>query len=154
MNDPNAFHYLDRETLEVVVITDEMDAGPSLLDDGLDLVEDAFSEEEWIDPEEKIIHPLLHDDCPDRIIPIHRDKTTNLLKVVRRFISGIADEKARHELLASLEGRKPLYAFRKELSYHGGLRAQWTDYKSEHYRREAEAWLRKQGIAVEMGMET
>lgn len=154
MNDPNAFHYLDRETLEVVVITDEMDIGGPGFDDGLGMIADDFGDEEWIDPEEKVIHPLLHDDCPDRIIPIHRDKTANLLRVVRRFIEGISDEKARLDLMASLEAAKPLPAFRKELSYHGGLRSQWADFKAEHYRVEAEAWLRKQGIVIEEGMET
>jgi len=149
MNDPNAFHYLDRESLEVVVITDEMDMGTPMLDDSFAFEGEAFGDEEWIDPEEEIVHPLLHDDCPDRIIPIHRDKTANLLKVVRKFIGGIRDEKARLDLLASLDTPKPLHAFRRELAFHGGLRGQWADYKAHHYQKVAEKWLRDQGIIIE-----
>ncbi|GAB4404883.1 MAG: hypothetical protein OHK0039_05440 [Bacteroidia bacterium] len=145
MNDTTAFHYLDREIEEVVVIADDIDyQEPVLLREATG---EAFVADEWSLDEDRTVHPLMHAECPDHIVPIHRDKTANVLRLIRRFVADkVQDPQTAEALLLAIEEPHPLRAFRKELTYHAGLRTLWHDFQSEHYRHQAAEWLHQQGI--------
>lgn len=141
MNNPQSSHVLDRVTLEITTVTDEIPESMSWSD--VDMVDFEMSDE-WED--DSIVAETETTSQMDRYIPIKRDKTANLLKIVAAFIDVQKDSGRKAALKKAMDHAKPWPAFQKELTFHAGLKTQWRTFKENAYKEKARQWLITHGI--------
>jgi hypothetical protein len=135
--------YLDRETGEIVVVTEE----------DRQLVEDEEEPDLEDYPEwhrNAIAKAVQVESDPDRFLALPDKFEVHEWDMMRRFADVVDNESQRRELLHAIHGSGAFRMFRATIN-RLGLRDQWFDYRAERFRELAKAWLEDNGIAFTDG---
>ena len=141
MQNINGSYVLDLETLEVVETT---------TDNRYETDHVAIGEESWdLLPEWAQNAPpvsMLTEHQPDRFIAIPRISQKEMKALMVQFARQVKDDSTGKKMERSLNSRKPLQSFKKELSFHTGYRTEWLDFKQKFGLKQAKKWIKEQGL--------
>lgn len=130
-------HYLDLETGEVVMVTDEirryLEEPPDrpLLD----------WQQEWVELAERV-----EAGYGSRYISVPQDDSRQGYRDMERFIGSVQDDHLREQLWLAISGRGAFRYFKDVLADHPRERERWLDFKNEQVRRRVLDWLESIGI--------
>lgn len=150
--------YLDLESGEVVLITDEMrgeyDKFCATLSDGWEERPEAFdaaleyyNTHDWIKDEIRRIDRV-EVGFGTRFIRIPRIEAGDAYRDMEDFISTIGDEGLQDTLSDAIRGRGAFRRFKDALGYFPRERERWFKFKDERVRAYMLDWLKAEGIEI------
>ncbi|RMG19698.1 MAG: hypothetical protein D6730_21045 [Bacteroidetes bacterium] len=136
-----ASFFLDKETLEVLSITEDMRYTYELVTED----EDALDETpDWM---QDAIQPMfLMEKDPERFIPIDRIPSSDAFREMQAFVEEVDDLEVQHHLANSLRQPKPFRRFKDALLDYPEYRECWFEYRDAYEKELAKEWLIDHGI--------
>ena len=132
--------YLDRETGEVLMVTD----------DDLDLAEgEDVDPIEFPDPEIAEIAVAIHEGSP-RYVAVDPVPSHHGFRIMEDFVATLPDGAAHRELSRALDRRRPFRSFKDALHGFPDVREAWFRYQERRMLKEARGWLEVEGIDAEL----
>jgi hypothetical protein len=153
---PDLHYYLDLETGEVAMVSDETRgdleaiyedlAGGEDLDDAV--VAAAIGQREVPDWQKEL---LLEADRVERgyetrFVEIPRDETHEAYRDMEEFIPTVADRRLRERLYDAIDGHGAFGRFKQVLSSHDEVRERWFVFRDARLRERIVAWLAEEGF--------
>ncbi|HZS86480.1 MAG TPA: UPF0158 family protein [Chloroflexota bacterium] len=153
---PELHYYLDLETGEVAMVSDETRgeleaiyedlAGGEEVDEAV--VAAAIGRREVPDWQKEA---LLEADRVERgygtrYVAVPRDETHAAYRDMEEFISSVADQRLQERLSDAIDGRGAFGRFKRVLSAHDEERERWFAFKDARLRERIVAWLADEGI--------
>jgi len=129
--------YLDLETGEVVMLTDEM---RYYWEEPPDRPLKEW-EQEWVELAERV-----EDGYGSRYVSVPRGDSHEGYRDMQRFISTVQDDRLREQLWRAIEGRGAFRYFKDVLADHPQERERWFDFKNERVRWRVLGWLESIGV--------
>jgi hypothetical protein len=114
-----AQHFLDLETGEIVLVSDEVGEPPEDIEDGT------------------------------RYRPIDPIESHESYQIMEDFVESLPESKLKNRLGRALDGRKPFRHFKDTLLDFPDTREAWFQFEHRAHERLAEAWCRDNGIEAE-----
>jgi hypothetical protein len=155
-NLPDARHYLDLETGQVVMVTDETqgilhDLAVEQSDQTTNASQpfahalDASELPDWQKEVVREAFQVEHGLC-ERYIEIPSLRSDEAYQDMQEFVAAIENSRIQARLEVAIEGRGVFRRFRDELAQHPRERERWFDYKRERMRARVMDWLENEGI--------
>jgi hypothetical protein len=152
-------YFLDIETGEVVVVTDELQdeldsiwAEEALTDgvepDALDRILEQRDMEGW---ERTAIRAAILSEAGgggDRYLDIPKQDSREGFMDMEEFIETVADTRLRDRLWGALRQRRPFRRFKDTLAFSNTETDRWYAFQRDRLRERMERWLRSEGISV------
>jgi hypothetical protein len=131
-------YYLDRDTGEVIVLSEEATeyAEEEKLRDDLP---------EWMQDEVKVAKDILYNN-PDRYINIPEKPSYESYHMMVEYTEGIMDELLKEKLKIALAGKGAFRRFKLVLDDYPDYQQKWFQYKEQRLKAEAIDWLKSIGI--------
>ena len=130
-------YYLDLETGEVVMLTDEM---RYYWEEPPDHPLQEW-EQEWVEMAERV-----EDGYGSRYISVPQGDSRQGYRDMEHFIGTVQDDRLREQLWRAIEGRGAFRYFKDVLANHRRERERWFDFRNEQVRRRVLDWLESIGI--------
>ncbi len=150
-------YYLDRETGEVVMVTDEISHQVEHIYEE-DVPGDAADEEVNITTIlERLSLPEWEKDAlrkadqvekgfGERYISVPRSESSDAYRDMEDFISTVRDQRLQARLWQAIEGRHPFRRFKDVLAYSAADQDRWFSFKDNRIRERVLEWLKEEGI--------
>lgn len=157
MHDFEGSYYLDKQTGEILVVTDEADA---IADDIYDTLGEDVSPEQITEyfAGRADIHDWQADDArvalrvsrdAERMLTVPKVETRDAYRDMEAFVATMPDRALRDRLEDAIEGRGAFGRFKRALESDDGARERWFAFKDERLRERVLEWLADEGIAID-----
>ena len=153
---PDLSYYLDLETGEVAMVSDEtsheLEAIYAELDTGEDLDDDAMAAAiQQRDIQDWQREALAEADRVERgfgtrYVAIPRDDAHDAYRAMEDFILTVANRRLQERLSDAIDGRGAFGRFKRVLSDHDEERERWFAFRDARLRERAVAWLESEGV--------
>ena len=145
-NSPEMHHYLDRETGEVLMVTDDFrhelerlweEAAPE------EKLEDLLRKSELPDWQKKALAEAerVEEGYGTRIMRVPEPEARMDLRDIEAFITTVTEPRLREELQRATRGRGAFRRFREVLGDNFRERERWFEFKRERLRKHMTDWL-------------
>ena len=158
-NSPEMHYFLNRETGEVLMVTDDFgqelerlweNAGPR------DKLEDLLRKSERPDWEKQALAEAqrVQEDYGTRVVSVPESDAHTDLRDIEAFITTVAEPRLREELQRATRGRGAFRRFREVLADNFRERERWFEFKRERLRKHMTDWLAIAGHRAGVGRTT
>ena len=139
-------YYLDKETGEVVVTSEEI-FGYAEEEEEDDDDEDKIREDlpDWQKEEIKLAKDILFNN-PDRYICIPEKPSYEGYNLMVEFAEKVEDESLREKLYIALDGKGAFRRFKNVIADYSDYREKWFKFRDERLNKEVIEWLNSIGI--------
>lgn len=155
MNFPNTDHYLDLETGELVLVTEDIRWQLEQILEDLEATEEesaslaALLEQSDLPEMERVALLAAYQGEiweGDRFLPVPQLESYEAYRHMEDFIGTVQDDRLRSRLWGAIQGRGAFRRFKDTLAGHSRERERWFAFKEERLRQEVLGWLASEGI--------